>query len=322
MTSRTVSGSAPDGLVRSEHVDPAIWTAVDTSQRAGVVYVNGYFRPGESATLTVFDHATHYGDGVFETVAQRSGYLFHLDGHLTRLYRSAAAIDLTIPFPAATMAALVKETIARNGLTESYTKILVTRGAGTEPLMDHVGLVPSVVIIPRQLRYTWETEGSRGLRFKIVHVQKNAHSAVDPRVKSLSYLNNVLARIEAVNAGFDDALQTDSRGRVVEGSIFNLFLVSDGVLYQPHEGFLDGITRQAVEVLATELAIDVRDKPLYPYDLYTADELFVCNTSRGITPVVDVDGRTIGPGVTGPITNQLKESYLSRAREGWHGTAV
>lgn len=323
MTSRIANDGSTDAeYVRSKHVDPSIWTSTQTSGRAGVVYVNGYFYPGESAALTVFDHATHYGDGVFETVAQRSGYLFHVDGHMSRLYKSAKAIDLSIPFPKETMVALVKETIAKNDLKDSYTKILVTRGAGNEPLMDHVGLVPSVVIIPRPPRYSWDEEGGRGLRFKIVHVQKNSHSSVDPRVKSLSYLSNVLARIEAVNAGFDDALQTDARGRVVEGSIFNLFLLSDGVLYQPHEGFLDGITRQAVETLAADAGLPVSSRPLYPYDLYTADEIFVCNTSRGITPVVDVDGRRIGSGQIGPITTQLKETYLSRARDGWHGEIV
>lgn len=284
--------------------------------------INGELVPAGEACLSAFDHVVLYGDGVFETVAQRSGFLFKLDRHVERLYRSARAVKIEIPLTPDEFSELIVETVRRNGFRDSYTRCIVSRGEGPEPLVEHRNLRTNIIILPRRPFVAWAAEEQGGFRVKITSVRKTPPESLDPRIKSLNYLNNVLARIEAIEAGYDDALLLDLQGRVVEGSVYNVFLVRDGQLLAPPEGFLEGITREAVMELAADLGNPVTERFLYPYDFYTADEAFFCNTSRGIVPVVQVDGCVLSNGEPGPWTSQLRALYLQRVNQGWHGTQV
>ena len=292
------------------------------SRPESTVFLNGKFLPSTEAWVSVFDHAFQYGDGIYETLIARSGYIFNLNRHLSRLYQSASSINLELPLGSKEIGDIIVECVRRNGFEDAFIKCVVSRGEGAEPVVNHEALSTAIVIVPRQLNPGWDQANEAGFRVHISSVRKVPAASIDPRIKSLNYLPVVLARIEAEKLGFDDAIMLDIDGRIAEGSIYNLFVLRNGKWVTPRDGVLEGITREVVINLAAELNLSVSAGDLWPNDIYLADELFFCNTSRGILPVVEVDGRPIGSGDAGPITMQLRNLYLERLNSGWMGTSV
>ena len=289
----------------------------------GVVYVNGSFEPGDRASISVFDHGFLYGDGVFDTSFARHGYIFRLDPHLARLERSLRAVALELPMSIADLRAATIETAARNGHRDAYIKIVVSRGVSAEPLMDPRNCTPTVVIFARPyLSLAGAGVKARGLVTKTTGLRRVSHTAIDPRIKSLNYLNLVSARIEAFAAGCDEALILDEDGDVCEAPGYNVFAVIDGTVVTPDRAILEGITRATVLDLCAELGIPARIGRIAPYDLYTADEAFLTSTAGGLIPVGKVDGRPVGTGAPGPVLARIDAEYERRLAAGWEGTPI
>jgi branched-chain amino acid aminotransferase len=273
-----------------------------------VAYVGGEFVPEAQASVSILDHAVLYGDGVFETVVAWQGRIFKLDAHVRRFLRSCAAVALDCPVTEEQLTDLVVETVRRNGLENAYVKWILTRGSNGTPLMDPVGCVPNLIIMARPYI---DRSSATGLRMKTVAVRRPPGQVLDARVKSLNYLNLVMARIEARAAAVDQALMLDVHGRVCEAPGFNVFIVAGDVLKTPRHDVLLGITRETTIELAAELGLPVLETDLELYDAYTADEIFLTSTAGGLVPVVEVDGRTIGDGTPGPVLSALRDAYLA-----------
>lgn len=288
----------------------------------GWVYVNGRFVPKEEAVVSVYDHGFLYGDGVFEGIRVYSGRVFKLDEHVRRLYDSAKAILLDIPMPPEEMKRVIVEAVRHNGLHDAYVRPIVTRGRGDLGIDPRKCHRPTVVVIVDQIQLYPERAYREGLRVVTATHRKNASDALNPRIKSLNYLNQVLARMEANLAGADEALMLNHQGYVCEGSADNVFVVRDGEVWTPpdHVGLLRGVTRDAVLEIARELGISALERPFTLHDVYTADEVFLTGTGAEIGPVGSVDGRVIGSGRPGPVTLRLLEAYRERTRR--EGTPV
>jgi branched-chain amino acid aminotransferase len=288
-----------------------------------IVYVNGRFVPESQATISVFDHVVLYGDGAFETAVAWRGSVFKLDAHLDRLSRSLAALALPAPHTTEELREIVLETIRRNDLQDAYVKILVTRGSNGTPLLDPTGCDPGCVVLVRPYLYMASSERiARGLRLKTVAVRRPSADVLDPHIKSLNYLNLVLAKIEARAAQVDEALLLDSRGSVCECPGYNVFAVHGEHLRTPWQDILEGITRETVLELAPAVGLRVAESTLELYDLYTADEVFLCSTAGGIVPVREVDGRPIGTGEPGEVFTSIRDAYLDLLASGAHGTPI
>lgn len=289
----------------------------------GVVYVNGRFEPGDTASISVFDHGFLYGDGVFDTSFARHGWIFRLDEHLERLDRSLRAVALELPMTLAELRAATIETAARNGHRDAYIKIVVSRGVSAEPLMDPRGCTPTVVIFARPyLSLAGAGVKARGLVTKLTSLRRVSHTAIDPRIKSLNYLNLVMARVEAFASGCDEALIVDEEGDVCEAPGYNVFAIVGGTVVTPEKAILEGITRQTVLDLCAELGIPSRIGRIAPYDLFTADEAFLTSTAGGLIPIARVDGRPVGTGAPGPVLARIDAAYEERLARGWHGTPI
>ncbi len=275
------------------------------------IYINGEFYDKEDAKISVYDHGLLYGDGVFEGMRSYAGVVFRLEQHLERLWNSAKAIWLEIPLPRDKMAAAVKQTLARNQLKDAYIRLLVTRGAGTLGLDPNRTSDPQVIIITDKISLYPVEFYERGLEIITVSTIRNHPAALSPRIKSLNYLNNILAKIEGAQAGCVEALMLNHKGEVAECTGDNIFLVRGGTLYTPSidAGILEGITRQAVIDLALAEAIPVRETTLTKHDVYIADECFLTGSAAEVVPVVKVDSRVIGSGRPGPITQRLTEAF-------------
>ena len=288
-----------------------------------ILYVNGEFVPQSQAKISVLDHGLLYGDGIFETACAWNGRIFKLDEHIARGARSMAAIALKPPVPTDELRRLVIETVRRNGLSDAYIKWIVTRGSNGRPLMDPTGCVPGLIILalPYINRATPERL-AQGLRLKTVAIRRPSGQTIDPQIKSLNYLNLVMAKLEAKSAGADEALLLDLHGRVCEATGCNIFAVHGRTLVTPRHDILAGITRATVIDLATEAgyAVEVRDMELY--DAYTADELVICSTAGGILPVVDLDGRRIGVGKPGGTFQHLHAAYGALIASDRYGTPI
>jgi branched-chain amino acid aminotransferase len=288
-----------------------------------IVYVNGEFVPQSEARISVLDHAVLYGDGVFETVFAWHGRIFKLDEHLDRCFRSMQAIALEPPMPKARMRELVIEAARRNGFADAYIKWLVTRGSNGRPLMDPTGCAANLIILvqPYIHRGTAERLAS-GFRLKTVAGRRPSGQVLDPRIKSLNYLNLVLAKIEARAAGADEALLLDLHGRLCEATGCNLFVVRGRELATPCHDILEGITRQAVIDIARERGFTVREADLELYDAYTADELLICSTAGGLLPVTEIDGRKVGTGRPGLVFAELSAAYQRLIESDAYGTPI
>jgi branched-chain amino acid aminotransferase len=271
------------------------------------VYINGQLYDKQDAKISVYDHGLLYGDGVFEGLRVYGGKVFRLQDHLVRLWHSAKAIWLEIPMSMQDLAKAVRETVEANGLVEGYVRLVVTRGAGTLGLDPDLTSHPQVIIIADKISLYPQEYYEKGLEIITVSTIRNHPAALSPRIKSLNYLNNILAKIEGKQAGCVEALMLNHRGEVAECTGDNIFLVTNDQLLTPpiDAGILEGITRAVVIELAVEAGIVVREIPLTKHDIYIADECFLTGSAAEVVPVVKVDSRRIGDGRPGPVTQQL-----------------
>lgn len=275
------------------------------------VYLNGEMVPQAQATVSVFDHGLLYGDGVFEGLRAYGGKVFRLAQHVDRLFDSAKAIWLDIPLSRQAMADAVDATVLANGFSDCYIRLIVTRGVGTLGLDPRKCSNPQVIVIADSIALYPKEYYENGLEIITSSVIRNHPAALSPRIKSLNYLNNILAKIEGIQAGCIEALMLNHKGEVAECTGDNLFLVKSGVLSTPplDAGILDGITRDFVLEMAAELKIPAVERPLTKHDVYIADECFLTGTAAEIIPVVKVDSRVIGDGRPGPITERLEARF-------------
>jgi branched-chain amino acid aminotransferase len=282
------------------------------------VYIGGKFVAQEEAKISVFDHGLLYGDGVFEGIRSYGGKVFRLLEHIARLYESAKAIWLEIPMTQEGMCDAVNEAVRVNKIDDGYIRLVVTRGAGRLGLDPNRCSNPQVIIIADAISLYPKELYEKGLEIVTVSVQRSNPAALNPRIKSLNYLNNILAKIEGLQAGCIEALMLNHKGEVAECTGDNIFLVRGGVLFTPplDAGILAGVTRDAVNELARGAGIDVREISLTKHDVYIADECFLTGTAAEVIPVVKVDSRTIGTGKPGPMTRDLERRFreLTRAK--------
>jgi branched-chain amino acid aminotransferase len=276
-----------------------------------LVWLNGELVPKSQAKVSVFDHGFLYGDGVFEGIRAYNGKVFMLDEHLDRLYDSAKSIWLTIPLTKEQMRDAILQTLRANKLRDAYIRVVVSRGEGDLGLDPRKCPKPNIVIITDRIELFPEELYERGIEMVTVSVRRNSPQALNPNIKSLNYLNNILAKIEAINAGKPEGLMLTLDGYVAEGTGENIFIVKRGELFTPpaYMGILKGITRQVVMKLAKEEGIPVHEAVLTLHDVYIADECFLTGTGAEIIPVVKLDGRVIGDGVPGPITKTLIQKF-------------
>ena len=280
------------------------------------IYLNGEYVEKEDAKVSVFDHGLLYGDGVFEGIRLYDGCVFKLEEHLERLEYSAKAILLDLPLTRDEFREAVCETCRRNQLSNGYVRLVVTRGPG------HLGLTPdgcgpaSVIIIADAIQLYPEEFYENGLKIITVPTRRINSSALPPAVKSLNYLNNILAKIEAKRVGFQEALMLNDKGEIAECTGDNVFILSKGVLFTPplDAGSLRGITRASVIDLAAELGVPYREQALTRYDLWTADECFLTGTAAEVIPCVEVDHRSVGNGQPGEMTRKFIVSFREKAK--------
>lgn len=283
-----------------------------SNQTTPICWLNGKLVLAEQASVSIFDHGLLYGDGVFEGIRFYRGKAFRLDAHLERLALSARAIALAIPYSSEALTRAVEEVIAAAPSENGYMRMVVTRGVGPLGIDPSRCRAPQVFIIADALHMVSDRVRTEGAKVIIAATRRLGADGLDPRIKSLNYLNHILARMEATHAGADEAILLNSAGRIAEGSADNIFIVKKGELLTPPviEGALDGITRQVVLELAEKLQIRFRETPLAPYDLFTADECFLTGTGAELIPVGYADGRAI-PFCPGPIYQQLSAAFTA-----------
>jgi branched-chain amino acid aminotransferase len=275
------------------------------------VFIDGKYYDEGKAKVSVFDHGLLYGDGVFEGIRAYNGRVFKLREHIDRLFCSAKAILLDIPMSHADVMRATVETCRKNKIRDGYIRLLVTRGVGTLGLNPNRCKRGSVIIIAGKIQLYPPDLYERGMAIITVPTVRNLHSALNPAIKSLNYLNNILAKIEANNAGCEEAIMLNAEGFVAECTGDNLFLVKEGKLFTPplSAGALYGITRGTVMDLAREAGHEVFEPNLTRYDVFNADECFLTGTGAEIIPVTKVDGRVIGTGKPGAVTRKLENNY-------------
>lgn len=277
-----------------------------------IIYLNGEFVDEEEAKVSVFDHGLLYGDGVFEGIRAYHNRVFRLKEHIDRLYESAKTIMLDIGMTKDEMCEATLETLRRNNLRDAYIRLVVTRGKGDLGLDPRKCLKPTIFIIAAQIQLYPEELYQEGLELVTVATRRNMVEGVNPRIKSLNYLNNVLAKIEANLAGKSEAILLNNEGYVAECTGDNLFIVKKSQVITPpsYLGMLEGVTRNAVLELAEKLGYEPCEKVFTRHDIYTADECFLTGTAAELVPVVKVDGRTIGEtGKPGPVTWALIREF-------------
>ncbi|MFM2082906.1 MAG: hypothetical protein RL380_1597 [Verrucomicrobiota bacterium] len=275
------------------------------------IYIDGKFYSKDTAKISVFDHGLLYGDGVFEGIRAYHGRVFKLKEHIERLYYSAKAILLDIPISPAAMSRAVVETCRKNKLNDGYIRLVVTRGIGSLGLNPNRCERPSIIIIAGTIQLYPPSLYKKGMEIVTVATTRNLHNAVNPAIKSLNYLNNILAKIEANNAGVEEAIMLNADGYVAECTGDNIFIVKGDKLMTPplSAGALYGITRGAVMELAEASGLKVSEPNLTRYDLFNADECFLTGTGAELIPVTKIDGRVIGTGKPGAVTKQLVKEY-------------
>jgi branched-chain amino acid aminotransferase len=275
------------------------------------IYIDGKYYDEANAKISVFDHGLLYGDGIFEGIRAYNGRVFRLKEHIDRLFSSAKSLMLSIPLTHAEMMKAVVETCRQNELRDGYVRLVVTRGPGTLGLNPNRCKKPSVIIIAGKIQLYPEELYERGMDIVTVPTTRNLHSALNPAIKSLNYLNNIMAKMEANNAGCEEAIMLNSEGFVAECTGDNIFIVAQGRLLTPPlwAGALYGITRQVVMELAAEAGMEVSETNLTRHELFNADECFLTGTAAEIVPLVKIDGRVIGSGKPGPVTAKLEAQY-------------
>lgn len=276
------------------------------------IYIDGTYYDKENAKISVYDHGLLYGDGVFEGLRIYNGKVFRLKEHIDRLYDSANAILLTIPLSKDEMMKVVKETVTVNDKKDGYIRLVITRGKGNLGLNPFLCEKATVIIIVDDIQLYPKACYEDGIAIITASLRRMPPDSLDPKIKSLNYLNNIMAKIEAIQSGCLEALMLNREGYVAECTGDNIFLIKNRVLVTPDSshGALPGITRGAVMEAADHLGIKAQMKPVTAYDLYTADECFLTGTAAELIPVVRIDGRTIGSGKPGPLTLDLKTAFL------------
>ena len=272
-----------------------------------LVYVNGKFVPKEEAKVSVFDHGFLYGDGVFEGIRAYNGKIFRLEEHIERLFDSARAICLTPPMDPSAMRDLCYEALKKNDLKDAYLRVIFSRGEGDLGLNPYLCPKAGVVVIAGKIKLYPPEMYEKGMAVLTSATPRIAPEALNPKIKSLNYLNNIMAKMEGLAQGMMETLMLNSHGYLAEATGDNIFLVRKGVVFTPPEeaGILLGITRNAVMELAVEAGYELVEKNLNRYDLFTADECFLTGTAAEIISVTKADGRVIGQGVPGPVTLDL-----------------
>jgi branched-chain amino acid aminotransferase len=281
---------------------------------ARTIYVSGTFRSDEDATVNVLDHGLLYGDGIFEGIRAYNGRVFKLDRHIDRLFDSAKALRLNVPLSRHEIEHIVLETCRRNAIVDGYIRLVITRGVGGLGIDPGSCRHPQVIVIARPI-ISFYREPSQGIRLVTSSLRRPSPDTLSPSIKSLNYVNNVLARMEANDHGADEALLLDVNGLVAEATADNIFLVTRQGLATPRTATnLDGITRETVLEIARELGMPYEERPFSLFEVWTAQEVFVCGTGAEIVPVVSVDGRTIGSGNVGPTTREIVDAYARLVR--------
>ena len=305
--------------VTEEAIEPVIESRprTTTGVREAKIYIDGKFYSEANAKVSVFDHGLLYGDGVFEGIRFYNSRVFRLEEHLERLWASAHSICLEIPMTPQEMTRALLETIRQNHLRDGYIRLLVTRGVGNLGLNPEQCKNPSVIIIAATIALYHEDFYRKGLSIVTVATRRSNPASLNPAVKSLNYLNNVMARIEANLAGADEALMLNDAGNVAECTADNVFIVKHGQIFTPPitAGALQGITRSVVFDIGSEFEIKVIEADFTRHDLFVADECFLTGTAAEIVPVVKADGRLIGNGEPGPITTRIIARFRQMTRE-------
>lgn len=284
------------------------------------VWIDGKLYDKQDARISVYDHGLLYGDGIFEGIRVYSGQIFECDAHLERLFASAKAIRLTIPLSRKQICDAMEETIKVNNFRDCYVRLVVTRGVGYLGLNPAKCPTPTVFVIADTIDMYPREMYEKGMAVITASVIRNHFNALSPRIKSLNYLNNILAKIEAVDAGVSEAIMLNHQGNVAECTADNIFMVRGGAVMTPgtEDGILEGITRKVIIELCQARKIPVFERTLQRHDLYVADECFLTGSAAEVVPITKIDGRVIGPGEPGPVTRQLMESYHRHVR-GYQG---
>jgi len=275
------------------------------------IYIDGTYYDKEDAKISVYDHGLLYGDGIFEGIRIYDGKIFKLREHIDRLFRSARAICLKMPLSETDLNDAITETIKMNDIRDGYIRLVITRGIGNLGINPITCQKPSLIIIVDKIQLYPEEYYTKGIKIMTSSVRRIPNDCLDPRIKSLNYLNNILAKIEANNAGCLEAVMLNKDGFVTECTADNIFIVRDACLQTPKSGngALDGITKNTVFKLAEKLRIMTQENALTQYDLYNSNECFITGTGAEIMPVTQIDGRKIGEGVPGLVTSKLVDSY-------------
>jgi branched-chain amino acid aminotransferase len=288
-----------------------------------IAYVNGEYVPREQAKISVFDFGFLRGDAVFDTTSAWNGRIFKLDAHLDRLDLSLRAVRIPCPLPLEELRGVIVETARRCGLQNAYIQTIVTRGEPPLGVRDLTRCRPGLIVFV--VPYVWILNPEQirsGGRATIVSIRALPVQCLDPKIKSLSRLHFDLAMLQGKAAGADVSLMLDLDGHLTEGPGFNLFVVRGGEMFSPPEGILMGITRQTVFELAAEHRLPAREAQLTAFDLYAADEVFLTSTAGGIMPLVEIDGRQIGDGKPGPVSQRVHGLYWALRESGRHGTPI
>ena len=310
----------------SKNVKPAMdsraGAAASTAAKESTIYIDGKFYPESDAKISVFDHGLLYGDGVFEGIRFYNGRVFRLEEHLQRLWDSARSICLDVPISRAEMTEALLETIRKNDMREGYIRLLLTRGVGNLGLNPAQCKKPSVIIIAAAIALYPKEMYEKGLSVVTCATRRTNPASLNPAVKSLNYLNNVMARIEANLAGADEALMLNDQGNVAECTADNVFVIKNGQIFTPpiSAGALRGITRAVAFEIAAEIGIRITETDITRHDVFVADECFLTGTAAEVIPVIRADGRSIGAGKPGPISTRMIARFREITREG--GTPI
>jgi branched-chain amino acid aminotransferase len=281
------------------------------------IYLNGQFLDDkDKALISLYEHGFLYGDGVFEGIRAYNGRVFRMRDHMDRLYKSARSILIEIPHGREELNGILLETVRRTGLNDAYIRLVVSRGPGDLGIDPRKCARAHVYIIAGGIRLYPEEKYRDGLRTIVCSTRRNRPDALNPQIKTLNYLNNIMGKIETIRAGVDEGIMLNDAGYVTEGTADNIFAVRDGRLATPptHVGILEGITRRVIFELCREKGIDCAERILVVHDLYSADELFLCGTGAELIPVVEVDGRRVGDGRPGPVFQRLLGLFRERTQ--------
>lgn len=276
-----------------------------------LIYVNGHFVEKDKAVISIYDHGFLYGDGVFEGIRVYEGNVYKLKEHIDRLHESAHSIMLNIPYSKEELQEIIVDTVRKNKLHSAYIRVVVSRGTGDLGLDPRNCEKPTVIVIAEPLSIYSVELYEKGLKVASVANRRSSPDVMNPQIKSLNYLNNILVKLASVQADADEALILNNQGYVTEGSADNIFIVKDGIIKTPpvYLGALEGITRNAIIHIAKEQNIEVKETPFTLHDVYISDEVFLTGTAAEVIPVVTVDDRKIGDGKPGQLTQQLLNDF-------------